>query len=178
MERERNNEKTALMREIGVPYLEVLEGSGAAVLLRALMAPALGERSLASGDEVILVGDACAAEADALALCGLVGVCVPANSGASDLEGALSPASKAVWVCADATAAAVCMARNFCNSLDLWMLASVTPEDTRSCPFDGKCYHVGAVADVATGALVNGAFVCTKDELPYQLMKESVKGEA
>ena len=174
----RNDEKKALMQKIDVPYLEMFEGNGAAVLLRAMMADALGERLLASGDEVILVGAACVTEKEALAALGLECVCIPADSGIKELDGALSPASKAVWVCADATAEAVCSARNFCNSFELWMLASIAPKEARACPFDGKCYHVGAVADVATGVLASGAFVCTKDELPYRLMQATLKEKA
>lgn len=174
----RNDEKTALMQKIDVPYLEMFEGNGAAVLLRAMMADALGERSLASGDEVILVGAACVTEKEALAAWGLECVCIPADSGIKELDGALSPASKAVWVCRDATSDTVCTVRNFCNALELWMLASVTVQDARACLFDGKCYHVGAVADVATGVLASGAFVCTKDALPYQLMQATLKERA
>ena len=178
MERGMTDRKVALMQEIGVPYLEVFEGDGTAVLLRAMMASALGERAISRGDEVILVGASCAAEMAALTALGVVGVCIPADSGAKELDGALSPASKAVWVCTDATAEAVCTVRNFCNSFELWMLASVTERDTRACSFDGKRYHVGAVADVAAGtaeADVARAFACTKDALPYRLIQSTLK---
>ena len=163
-----------LCERIGVPFVGIVSADrGPSVIFGALCARELGERAIARGDEVILVGTVCEAEKAALAALGVVGVCVPADSGADELEGALSPATKAVWVCADATADAACTVRNFCNALDLWMSATVGVQDARCCVFEGKAYHVGAVADVATGALAQAAFVCTKDTLPHQLMKQN-----
>ena len=160
--------------ELGVPFVGFAhKGEGQAVLLCALCARELGERAMAKGDEVLLVGSACAAEKEALVAQGLTVVCLSGNSGAKDLDAALSPATKAVWVCADATADSVCIVRNFCNAFDLWMLATVTQEDARRCEFEGEIYHVGAVADVATGAIKDASFVCTKDTLPYQLMQQA-----
>ena len=160
-----------LRERIGVPFVSIVGAEqGPLVLLGALCARELGERAIARGDEVILVGGACAAELDALKRLGIAAVCVSAECDAAELESALSPATKAVWVCADASAGAVCTVRNFCNALDLWMPATVTLPDARKCVFEGERYHVGAVADVATGALTDAAFVCTKDTLPYQLM--------
>lgn len=173
-----NVQQEEIARAIGVPHCALsAAGEGEAVLLRAMMARELGERAISRGDEVILVGASCAAEMAALTALGVVGVCVPAESGVAALEGALSPASKAVWVCADAAADTVCTVRNFCNSLDLWMLATVSPRDARACLFDGKRYHVGAVADVATGAVEAGAFVCTKDTLPYHLLRATLQAQ-
>ena len=169
MDVQRLEEKIA--KTVGVSHCAlVAAGEGEAVLLRAMMARELGERAIARGDEVILVGARHETEKAALAALGVVGICVVADGGAEALEGALSPASRAVWVCGDAATETVCTVRNLCNSLDLWMLATVSLQDTRACVFDGKHYHVGAVADVATGALDGGTFVCTKDALPYRLM--------
>lgn len=169
MDVRRLEEKIA--KTVGVPHCAlVAAGEGETVLLRAMMARELGERAIARGDEVILVGAICGAEKAALSALGVVGICVAFDGGAEALESTLSPASRAVWVCGDAATETVCMVRNLCNSLDLWMLATVSPQDTRACVFDGKHYHVGAVADVATGAVEGGAFVCTKDALPYRLM--------
>ena len=171
-----NIQQEEIARMIGVPYCALTAaGEGEAALLRAMMARELGERAISRGDEVILVGASCEAEKAALEALGVVGICIPAESGATALERALSPASKAVWVCTDATANTVRTVRNFCNSLDLWMLATVSPRDARVCLFDGKRYHVGAVADVATGAVEAGAFVCTKDTLPYQLLRATLR---
>ena len=166
--------KSALCQELGVPFVGLIgKGEGRAVLLCALCARELGERAMAKGDEVLLVGTACEAEKEALVAQGLTGVCLSGDSGAKALDAALSPATKAVWVCADATADTVCLVRNFCNALDLWMLATVTQKDARRCEFEGKAYHVGAVADVAEGDTEDASFVCTKDTLPYQLMQQA-----
>lgn len=170
--------KERITRAIGVPYCAVFDGCGAELLLREMMARELGERAMARGDEVILVGEMCEAEKAAIKALGLTGVCVAADRGATALEQALSPASKAVWVCRDATSDTVCTVRNFCNAWELWMLASVTEQDTRACLFDGKCYHVGAVADVAVGTTAADgacAFACTKDALPYHLIRATLK---
>lgn len=170
--------KERIARTISVPYCAVFDGCGAEILLRVMMARELGERAMARGDEVILVGEMCEAEKAALKQLGLTGVCVAADSGATALEQALSPASRAVWVCRDATADTVCTVRNLCNAWELWMLASVTVQDTRACSFDGKRYHVGAVADVAVGtaeADMACAFACTKDALPYRLIQAALK---
>ncbi len=168
-----------IARIIGVPYCALTAaGEGEAALLRAMMARELGERAISRGDEVILVGEMCEAEKAALKQLGLTGICVAADSGATALEQALSPASKAVWVCADAVADTICTVRNFCNSLDLWMLATVSVQEARVCIFDGKRYHVGAVADVAVGtaeADMACAFACTKDALPYHLIQAALK---
>lgn len=173
MEFEVESRKTALTRELGVPFVGVVsKGEGQAVMLRAMMARELGERAIGAGDEVVLVGAVNAAEAAALHALGVMGVCAPAGADAAALERALSPATKAVWVCADATADTVCTVRNFCNAFDLWMLATVISEDARRCVFEGT-YHVGAVADVATGTIEDATFVCTKDALPYRLMQKT-----
>lgn len=173
MELEIENRKTALMRELGVPFVGLAhKGEGQAVMLRAMMARELGERAIGAGDEIVVVGAANKAEMVALHALGVMGVRAPADAYAAVLERALSPATKAVWVCADATADSVCTVRNFCNTFDLWMLATVTPQEARRCEFEGKPYHVGAVADVATGTVEDNAFVCTKDELPYHLMRQ------
>ena len=174
MERGIENEKTALMQSLGVPFVGLVgEGEGQTVLLRALCARELGERAMGAGDEVLLVGTLCEAEKEALTALKMTAVCLSSNSGAKDLDAALSPATRAVWVCADATADAVCVVRNFCNALDLWMLATVTKNEARRCEFEGNTYHVGAVSDVATGNLAAASFVCTKDALPYQLMENA-----
>ena len=166
--------KATLKQVLGVPFVGLVDpNEGHTVILCALCARELGERSIARGDEVILVGGACAAELDALERLGITAVCVSAECDAAELESALSPATKAVWVCADASVDAVCTVRNFCNALDLWMPATVTLPDARKCVFEGERYHVGAVADVATGRCEDASFVCTKDTLPYQLMVEA-----
>ena len=165
--------KNKIATELGVPFVGIAgENEAQAVMLGALCARELGERAIAVGDEVILVGALCTAELAALRAFDVTGVCVPADANAAALECALSPATKAVWVCADAACDTVCTVRNFCNAFDLWMMASVTEQDARRCIFEDKAYHVGAVADVATGAFEDVAFVCTKDELPDQLMRQ------
>lgn len=174
MERGIENEKTTLMQSLGVPFVGLVgKDEGQAVLLRALSARALGERAIARGDEVLLIGARSAAETEALRALGMVDIKLPADADASALERTLSPATRAVWVCEDATADTVFMTRNFCNALDLWMLATVALGETRRCAFEGEVYHVGAVADVATGAGAEDAFVCTKDDLPYRLMQQN-----
>ena len=157
----------------GVSFVGVVgENEAQRVMLGALCARELGERAIARGDEVILVGDSCETEVATLCAFEVTGVRVAADADAATLERALSPATKAVWVCVDATCNTVCTVRNFCNALDLWMMASVADRDARRCVFEDRAHHVGAVADVAAGELENGAFVCTKDALPYQLMRQ------
>ena len=174
MERGIENEKAALMQALGVPFVGLVgTGEGRMLLLRALCARDLGERAMGAGDEVLLIGGMNAAETAALRAFDMVGVNLPADADAAALERALSPATRAAWVCADATADSVCTARNFCNALDLWMLATVTPREARRCEFEGKAYHAGAVADVATGESEDISFVCTKDDLPYRLMQQN-----
>ena len=165
--------KSKIATELGVPFVGTVGANdeAQAVMLGALCARELGERAIALGDEVILVGASCAAELNTLRALGIVAVCVPADANAAALECALSPATKAVWVCKDAVSDSVCTVRNFCNAFDLWMMASVAERDARCCVFEDKAYHVGAVADVAAGSLEDVAFVGTKDELPYQLMQ-------
>lgn len=160
-----------LAKQIGVRYCVALPADkGALLAARVLASEELGERSLGRGEEVIVVGTLCETELAALRSLGVEGVCISAGADAAALEQALSPATKAVWVCADAASDTVCVARNFCNAFDLWMLATVKPQEERSCLFEGKAYHVGAVADVATGSFEDVAFACTKDTLPYELM--------
>ena len=168
-----NATKNKIVTELGVPFVGIVgENEAQEVMLGALCARELGERAIACGDEVILVGDSCTTELVTLRAFDMTGVCVPADADAATLERALSPATKAVWVCADATCDTVRTVRNFCNAFDLWMMASVSAQDTRRCLFEDTAHHVGAVADVAAGELENGTFVCTKDELPYQLMRQ------
>lgn len=159
---------------LGVPFVGIVgAGEAEAVMLCALCARELGERAMAAGDEVILVGELCAVQTQVLHAREIKDVFVPADADVGALEQALSPATKAVWVCADAASDTVCTVRNFCNALDLWMLASVAVQDARCCSFEGKSHHVGVVADVAAGEIEDVAFVCTKDTLPYQLMQRS-----
>lgn len=171
MDRNMEDKKTELKQALGVPFVGVADATvGEELILRVLCARELGERAIACGDEVILVGAACGAEIAALRKLGVAEVVVPGNADVMALEGALSPATKAVWVCADATADAVCTVRNLCNAFELWMMASVAVEEARRCTFEGCAYHVGAVSDVAVGRLPEASFACTKDALPYQLM--------
>ena len=168
-----NATKNKIVTELGVPFVGIVgENEAQEVMLGALCARELGERAIACGDEVILVGALYKAESAALCALGVTAVCVPADADAATLERALSPATKAVWVCADAACDTVRTVRNFCNAFDLWMMASLLAQDARRCIFEDKTYHVGAVADVAAGALEDVAFVCTKDELPDQLMRQ------
>lgn len=171
MDRNMEDKKTELTQTLGVPFVGVVDvDGGEELILRVLCARELGERAIAYGDEVILVGAACAAEAMALRKLGVTEVIVPGDADATVLEGALSPATKAVWICADAQGDTICTVRNLCNAFELWMMASVTAGEARRGIFEGREYHVGAVADVATGRLAQASFVCTKDKLPYELM--------
>ena len=161
---------------IGVAYCVVVPvGKGDLLALRVLGDAALGERSLCAGEEILV------SERDAKRLAGMwqkTGVlpCVYAENTGASLEGALSPASKAVVLThEDGVAQKLETVRNFCNAYDLWMLERMERAWGLVCEFDGVRYGAGVVGDIGVGTLCDERgeplcdYLCTKDALPAQL---------
>jgi CDP-6-deoxy-D-xylo-4-hexulose-3-dehydrase len=161
---------------IGVAYCVVVPvGKGDLLALRVLGDAALGERSLCAGEEILV------SERDAKRLAGMwqkTGVlpCVYAENTGASLEGALSPASKAVVLTHEGgVAQKLETVRNFCNAYDLWMLERMERAWGLVCEFDGVRYGAGVVGDIGVGTLCDAKgvpicdYFCTKDTLPYQL---------
>ena len=163
---------------IGVAYCAVLPvGEGDLLALRVLGDPALGERSLCAGEEILVSVRDAEKLADMWQKTGVSPSVYAENTGAS-LEGALSPASKAVVLThEDGKAQRLETVRNFCNAYDLWMLERMECAWGLVCEFDGTRYGAGVVGDLGVGTLCDADgipicdYLCTKDALPAQLAR-------
>ena len=123
--------------------------------IKALTSPLLGERSIGRGDEII----ALAADDKAFEAMRQCGVCpVPAlqatdGQTATLLERALSPMTKAVYLCHREGGFDLRTVRNFCNEYELWLIEDSTAVFGEVYLFDGKPYYKGTVGDIGTVAL-------------------------
>ena len=163
---------------IGVTHcIAVPVGEGDLLALRVWGDPALGERALMAGEEILVSGRDAERLANVCRETGIVPAVYAENAGEA-LECALSPASKAVVLThADGVAQRLETVRNFCNAYDLWMLERMENAWGLVCEFDGTRYGAGVVGDIGVGTLCDASgepicdYVCTKDTLPAQLAR-------
>ena len=163
---------------IGVAHcITVPAGEGDLLALRVLGDPALGERALMAGEEMLVSARDAEKMAHVWEKTGVVPAVYAENAGEA-LECALSPASKAVVLThADGVAQRMETVRNFCNAYDLWMLERMENAWGLICEFDGTRYGAGVVGDLGVGTLCDASgaplcdYVCTKDTLPAQLAR-------
>lgn len=147
----------ALAQRLAIRHALAVGTPAAANLLAigALTSPLLGERSIARGDEIIaLAADDAACEA--IRRCGACSVPVlgaPDGQSAILLENALSPMTKAVYLCHGAGGFDLRTVRNFCNQYELWLIEDSTAALGEVYLFDGKPYYKGTVGDIGTVAL-------------------------
>lgn len=163
---------------IGVAHcITVPVGEGDLLALRVWGDPALGERALMAGEEILVSAHDAKKMAHVWQKTGVVPAVYTENTGEA-LECALSPASKAVVLThADGVAQKLETVRNFCNAYDLWMLERMENAWGLVCEFDGTRYGAGVVGDLGVGTLCDASgepicdYLCTKDTLPAQLAR-------
>ena len=166
-----------LAAAIGVTHcITVPVGEGNLLALRVLGDPALGERALMAGEEMLVSPRDAERLANVCRETGIFTSVYTENTGEA-LECALSPASKAVVLThADGVAQRMETVRNFCNAYDLWMLECMENVWGLVCEFDGTRYGAGVVGDIGVGTLCDASgepicdYLCTKDQLPFELM--------
>ena len=126
-----------------------------ALAVATLTSPTLGERAIASGDEIMVFAKGFV-DVSFLQALGLTPVMLGLTDLSGDafemaLENALSMQTKAVFVAHGADGVVdLKTVRNFCNKYDLWLIED-SQNATGACyDFDGTVYCTGAIGDVGT----------------------------
>lgn len=152
--------------------------------LMALTAPALGERAVARGDELIVVASdrpRGLAEFEQFGVMPIVAdVPHPQQIEEWQLEAALSMQTRAVLLSHTGEEPFdLRTVRNFCNKYDLWLVEDALDAGGASYDFDGTVYRTGTVGDVGTALLCDGSpAVLTNNETlcaVVQRLRESLR---
>lgn len=143
---------------LGTRYATFAEPSALANFLAflSLTAPALGERAIARGDEMIVVSAKAPVGIDAMTAFGVQPIFVnlpypQCHIDESVLENALSMQTRAVLLSHDANMTFdLKTVRNFCNKYELWLIEDSLDVYGAAYDFDGTVYRTGTVGDIGT----------------------------